>query len=66
MTTRPRRSCLAVPASNERMLAKAATLAADEVVVDLEDGVAAADKERARSNLTLAKTNSTRQTLAWC
>ncbi len=41
------------------MLAKAATLAADEVVVDLEDGVAAADKERARSNLTLARARGT-------
>src|SRR4051812_43364121 len=54
MATRPRRSCLAVPASSERMLEKAATLPADEGVVDLEDGVAPADKERARANLPLA------------
>jgi citrate lyase subunit beta / citryl-CoA lyase len=33
------------------MLAKAADLLADEVVVDLEDGVAVADKEAARTNL---------------
>jgi len=59
MTTRPRRSCLAVPASNERMLEKAATLPADEVVVDLEDGVAHADKERARANLTRARARRT-------
>ena len=37
------------------MLEKAATLPADEVVVDLEDGVAAADKERARENLPRAR-----------
>ncbi|MBN1528246.1 MAG: CoA ester lyase [Thermoleophilaceae bacterium] len=43
-----RRSCLSVPGSSERMLAKAAALPADEVVIDLEDGVAAADKARAR------------------
>jgi citrate lyase subunit beta / citryl-CoA lyase len=33
------------------MLAKAADLPADEVVVDLEDGIAVADKESARENL---------------
>jgi citrate lyase subunit beta/citryl-CoA lyase len=33
------------------MLAKAADLPADEVVVDLEDGIAVADKESARKNL---------------
>ena len=59
MATRPRRSCLAVPASSERMLEKAATLPADEVVVDLEDGVAPADKERARANLPLARARGT-------
>jgi citrate lyase subunit beta/citryl-CoA lyase len=59
MATRPRRSCLAVPASNERMLEKAATLPADEVVVDLEDGVAHADKERARANLPIARAQRT-------
>ncbi|MFL6269906.1 MAG: HpcH/HpaI aldolase/citrate lyase family protein [Actinomycetes bacterium] len=59
MATRPRRSCLAVPASSERMLAKAAELDADEIVVDLEDGVASADKERARANLPLARARGT-------
>jgi citrate lyase subunit beta / citryl-CoA lyase len=49
MPARPRRSCLAVPGSSERRLAKAATLDADEVVVDLEDGVAEAEKEAARA-----------------
>src|ERR1700756_469933 len=55
MTTRRRRSCLTVPASSPRMLAKAAGLPADEVVVDLEDGVAAADKLAARGNLASAR-----------
>src|SRR6266550_1897730 len=55
MPARPRRSCLAVPASSVRMLAKAATLQADEVVVDLEDGVAVEEKEAARANLAAAR-----------
>ena len=37
------------------MLAKAAGLPADEIVVDLEDGVAAADKVAARDNLAAAR-----------
>ncbi len=43
-----RRSCLSVPGSSERMLAKAASLPADEVVIDLEDAVAPAEKAAAR------------------
>ena len=46
---RPRRSCLTVPGSSERMLAKAAGVAADMVVLDLEDAVAPAEKTAARS-----------------
>ncbi|MDP9227106.1 MAG: CoA ester lyase [Actinomycetota bacterium] len=38
--TRVRRSCLAVPGSSEKMLAKAAGLPADQVFLDLEDAVA--------------------------
>ena len=45
---RPRRSCHAVPGSSERFLAKAASLEADEVFLDLEDAVAEAEKTRAR------------------
>jgi citrate lyase beta subunit len=41
------------------MLAKAAELPADAVVVDLEDGVAVADKEAARANLAHAKARGT-------
>lgn len=44
-----RRSCLAVPGSSERKLAKASGVDADEVVIDLEDAVAAPAKDRARA-----------------
>ena len=47
MTARARRSCLTVPGSSERMLAKARTLPADEIVVDLEDAVPPAEKTAA-------------------
>lgn len=43
-----RRSCLSVPGSSEKMLAKAAGLQADEIVIDLEDSVAADAKVEAR------------------
>ena len=54
MATRSRRSCLTVPASSPKMLAKAAGLQADEVVVDLEDGVAPEDKVAGRRELDAA------------
>lgn len=44
-----RRSCLSVPGSSESMLAKAAGLGADELVLDLEDSVAPAAKQDART-----------------
>ena len=50
-TTRLHRSELAVPGSNIRMLEKAPSLGADIVMLDLEDAVAPADKERARTNI---------------
>jgi citrate lyase subunit beta / citryl-CoA lyase len=43
-----RRACLSVPGSSERMLAKAGSLPADEIVIDLEDSVTAAAKAEAR------------------
>jgi citrate lyase subunit beta/citryl-CoA lyase len=43
-----RRTCLSVPASSERFLAKARDLAVDEVMLDLEDSVAPGSKETAR------------------
>lgn len=45
---RSRRSCHAVPGSSERFLAKAPSLDADEVFLDLEDAVAESEKGRAR------------------
>ncbi len=51
---RPRRTCLTVPGSSERFLAKAAGLAADEVILDLEDAVAPNAKERARALVAAA------------
>ena len=45
----PRRSCLSVPASSEKMMAKASGLAADMVFLDLEDAVAPLEKEGARA-----------------
>lgn len=46
-----RRSCLTVPGSSEKMLAKALALPADEIVLDLEDSVAAAAKGDARERV---------------
>jgi citrate lyase subunit beta/citryl-CoA lyase len=51
---RPRRTTLAVPASNPRFTAKARELAVDEVFLDLEDAVAAAEKERSRAAVVQA------------
>ena len=45
---RARRSSLSVPGSSERMLAKAAALETDEIVVDVEDSVAFDAKDQAR------------------
>jgi citrate lyase subunit beta/citryl-CoA lyase len=52
--TRPRRSCLSVPGSSPKMLAKAPSLPADEVFMDLEDSVAPGAKEEARGNIERA------------
>ncbi len=45
---KPHRSCLSVPGSSARMQAKAATLAADQVLLDLEDATAPSEKVGAR------------------
>lgn len=47
-TGRPRRSALYLPASNAKAIAKAPTLPADIVILDLEDAVAPEAKEAAR------------------
>lgn len=52
--SRRRRSVLYVPAINERALAKAATLAADAVILDLEDAVAPEMKAEARTRARAA------------
>lgn len=54
---RPRRSALYVPASNQRAMEKAGTLASDAVVYDLEDSVAPERKDADREALrTFLKT----------
>ena len=51
MSIRPRRSVLYMPGSNIRALEKAKTLAADGVILDLEDSVAPEAKEAARKQV---------------
>jgi citrate lyase subunit beta / citryl-CoA lyase len=57
MTIRPRRSVLYMPGSNARALEKAKTLAADGVILDLEDSVAPDAKDAARQQVTDAVKN---------
>src|SRR6202035_4960502 len=52
--TRLRRSVLAVPGSNPRMMEKAAASAADEVFLDLEDACAPLEKPAARAKVVEA------------
>lgn len=49
MDLRPRRSALFLPASNPKAVAKARELAADVVILDLEDAVAPEAKDEARA-----------------
>ncbi|MGW6422782.1 HpcH/HpaI aldolase/citrate lyase family protein [Nocardia sp. NPDC055053] len=51
---KPRRSVLAVPGSNPKMIAKAKGLPVDEVFLDLEDAVAPGAKSAARANIVAA------------
>ncbi len=51
MTIRPRRSVLYMPGANERALEKARSLAADALILDLEDSVALEAKAEARSRV---------------
>jgi len=53
-TARPRRSVLYMPGSNERALQKGRTLAADGLILDLEDAVAPDSKELARKQIVQA------------
>jgi citrate lyase subunit beta/citryl-CoA lyase len=54
MIVRRRRSCLTVPADDERKLEKAAGIEVDEVILDLEDAVAPERKDGARETLARA------------
>ena len=53
----PRRSCLSVPGSSEKMLAKGPTIAADMTFLDLEDAVSPLEKEAARPKVVDAIKN---------
>lgn len=53
-TTRPRRSVLYMPGSNPRALQKGRTLAADALILDLEDAVAPDAKADASTNIAAA------------
>jgi citrate lyase subunit beta/citryl-CoA lyase len=50
----PRRSCLSVPGSSEKMLAKGPTIPADMTFLDLEDAVSPLEKEAARPKVVEA------------
>jgi citrate lyase subunit beta/citryl-CoA lyase len=50
----PRRSCLSVPGSSEKMLGKGPKLGADMVFIDLEDSVSPLEKEAARGKAVAA------------
>lgn len=54
MTIRPRRSVLYMPGANARALEKARTLAADALILDLEDAVAPDAKAEARDRVAAA------------
>src|SRR5689334_3275854 len=54
MQIRPRRSVLYMPGSNERALEKAKTIAADALILDLEDAVAPDAKGAARDSACAA------------
>jgi citrate lyase subunit beta / citryl-CoA lyase len=54
MTARPRRSVLYMPGSNPRAIAKARSLPADSIILDLEDSVAPEAKIAAREQVVAA------------
>lgn len=57
MTENPRRlrrCALSAPGASEKMIAKAAQLTVDQVILDLEDSVAPTEKDRARSRVVEA------------
>ncbi len=50
----PRRSCLSIPGSSEKMMGKGPGIAADMVFLDLEDAVAPIEKEASRARVAHA------------
>ncbi|MFZ9818506.1 MAG: HpcH/HpaI aldolase/citrate lyase family protein [Ilumatobacteraceae bacterium] len=50
----PRRSCLSIPGSSDKMLAKGPGIPADMVFLDLEDAVAPKEKEASRAKIATA------------
>jgi len=50
----PRRSCLSIPGSSEKMLGKGPNIPADMVFLDLEDAVAPKEKEASRARVATA------------
>ena len=54
MTIKPRRSVLYMPGANGRALEKAKTIAADSLILDLEDSVSPDAKEMARTGVAQA------------
>lgn len=50
----PRRSCLSIPGSSDKMLGKGPGIPADMVFLDLEDSVAPLEKEAARGKVVAA------------
>jgi citrate lyase subunit beta/citryl-CoA lyase len=54
MITGLRRTMIYVPGESERMIQKSAACAADVLILNLEDGVAAAMKDQARQNISQA------------
>jgi citrate lyase subunit beta/citryl-CoA lyase len=53
----PRRSCLSIPGSSEKMLGKGPGIPADMIFLDLEDSVAPLEKEAARAKVVDAIKN---------
>ncbi len=50
----PRRSCLSIPGSSDKMIAKGPTIPADMVFLDLEDACAPKEKESSRARVAAA------------
>ena len=50
----PRRSCLSIPGSSEKMMGKGPNIPADMVFLDLEDAVAPKEKEASRARIVSA------------